>query len=54
MAIGSIFLSFPAAVFGALYLSLLHGLGAAEGLLLYSAIGSVMLMAASLLRLGKG
>ena len=49
MAIGAIFFSMPAAAFGALYLSLLHGLNPAEGLLLYSAMGSAMLMAVPLL-----
>ena len=53
MAIGAIFFSMPAAACGALYMCLFNGLSPVEGLALYSALGTAMVLAVTLLPLDQ-
>lgn len=46
MALGAVFLTFPAALLGALWLRVVNDLGAVESLVAYGALGTA-LMAAS-------
>ena len=48
MTIGAIFFSLPAAACGALLLSLNNGLGFGEWLALYAAIGTLMVLAVTI------
>ena len=45
MALSAVMVSFPAAVFGAFSLSILHDLNVSQGLLLYSLFGLAMMAA---------
>ena len=45
MALGAIFFSLPFALLGSFYVSVIGGLGAAQGLAAYSIFGAVFLLA---------
>ena len=48
MALSAVLLSFPAAIIGACYLSILHELGAGQGLAIYASLGILFMAALTL------